>query len=397
MKIANRWLRFGAIVAVLIQGHASLRAQPANEDAPAPAPSGGEPAPVPIADESAPVPTADEPASPPPTNDPTPAPTTGAPIMVGAGAPWSQGASAEGCQTASERFDEGNRLFKIPIFAKAAEQYAAALAKCEHPAINFNLALAQLNMGKELEARANLERALRYGAAPLGAEQFEEAQKQLQALERQLARIRVTCLTPGAEIALDGVTLFHGLGTHQQWVEAKDHEITAKKAGYLSEARRVTTSAGELQEVNLRLITLEEATQTTRRWARWKPWAAITAGGVLAVAGGALHALAYRSFQTYDEDFQKLDCAKGVLPPGCPEAELPSGLSARLGRARQMQTLATGGYIVGGSLVAAGIVLLYLNQPRLAERAVGISNVALAPAIPSTSNDMLGIQVSVNH
>ena len=47
-------------------------------------------------------------------------------------------------------FLEGNRLFKIPLFTRAAEKYIAAIEKWTHPALYFNLALTQLNLGQDL-------------------------------------------------------------------------------------------------------------------------------------------------------------------------------------------------------------------------------------------------------
>src|SRR6187431_2652464 len=145
MKIARRRLFLGATIACLLCGHASLQAQPIVK----------------------PIVTAEE------------------------NKLWNQGVPEQNRKAAEELFQKGNELFLIPLFAKAAEQYVAALNKWKHPAFYFNLALAQLNLGKEIEAHANLERALAYGEKPLGKEQFKEAQKQLAEVKRQIGQIRV--------------------------------------------------------------------------------------------------------------------------------------------------------------------------------------------------------------
>jgi tetratricopeptide (TPR) repeat protein len=402
VKTANRWLLPGATIAGLICSHAPLRAQPAGAPDPAddrttqvggaPAQAGDTPTPA----GGAPIPTGGAPIV---TGD-MPTPTGGAPIATGEpDQPWNRGVSAESRWTARERFLEGNRLFRIPLFAKAAEQYAVALGQWKHPAFYFNLALAQLNLGKEVEAHESLQHALAYGEAPLGAEQFREAQKQLQEVERQLGQIRVTCQTPGAEVTLDGVTLFIGPGSYRGWVKAKAHELTAKQAGYLSEARRVTVSSGQLQDIELKLITLSEATDISRRWAAWKPWAVIAAGGAIAATGGALHALSARNFNDYDEEFLGLSCVTDPDPasPGCTKDEVPSDLNDQLILARREQAIAVGGYIVGGSLIAAGVVLLYMNQPRMAEQRVGSPSARSVAVVPTVSRDLLGILVNVSH
>ena len=410
MRTANQRLRFAATLAFLISGHAPLRAQPAGtpepgRDEPAPA-EGGAPTP---AEGGAPTP--DEGGAPSPAQGGAPSPAEGphtspgglpapraSPLpLAGASFPWYHGVSDADRRAARALFLEGNRLFRIPLFAKAAEKYTAALARWKHPAFYFNLALAQLNLGMEVEAHESLQHALRFGVAPLGQQQFVEAQRQLQEVKRQIGQLRVTCQTPGAEVSLDGVPLFTGPGRYQGWVKAKDHELTARKAGYLSEARRVTVSAGQLQDLDLRLVTLGQATDASRRWAAWKPWAVVAAGGAAAIAGGVLHALSYKNFSDYDDELRRLPCTTDPpgAPPGCTSAEIGAELNARLSRAEQQQSLAVKAYVAGGSLAAAGVVLLYLNRPRLSEqRAPRASNRTMTVA-PIVSEHVLGVSVSV--
>lgn len=308
--------------------------------------------------------------------------------------PWNRGVSNESRRAARELFLEGNRLFRIPLFARAAEKYRAALRTWAHPAFYFNLALAELNLGEDLDAHKALEQALQHGEAPLGTEQFQEARKQLQDLEHRLGRLRIRCPISGAEVTMDGTALFSGPGSYEGWVEAKVHEITAKKPEYLPETRRVTVSVGQFRDLELKLVTLDEAADAGRRWAKWKPWAVVAAGAAVAAGGGAFHAFAARNFQAFDAGFLKLSCANDH---GCEEAGLQSGLSTQLSRATRQQKIAVGGYIAGGSLVAAGIALLYLNRPRLMERQSTNSSAERVAVTPTVSADMVGILMSVRH
>lgn len=346
MKTASKWIFLGAVLACLIHGHAPARAQPAS-----------------------------------------------APIQIeGDDKPWNQGVPIETRRATKDLFLEGNRLFKIPLFAQAVEKYTEALSRWKHPAFYFNLALAQLNLGQDLEARNNLEQAMKYGAEPLGANEFPEAKKELLEVERRLGRIRVNCPTLGAEVTLDGVTLFTGPGSHEAWVKAQAHEVTAKRPTYVTQSKRVTVSPGKMETLDLSLRKLIE----DRPWAAWKPWAVVGAGAAVAAAAGVVHALSARDFNAYDSGFLKLSCA----PMGCTEQaindEAPH-LSARLNRARLEQKIAVGGYIAGGAAAVAGVVLLYLNRPHLVEqedtnpRAMGIV------MVPVVSADMLGVLATVSH
>jgi tetratricopeptide (TPR) repeat protein len=326
------------------------------------------------------------------TRTPLHAQTVDAPNVAGSDSmPWNKGITEETRAAARDAFLEGNRLFKIPLFSQAVEKYSEAIEKWKHPAFYFNLAIAQINLGQYLEARENLERALRYGAEPLRADRFEEAKKQLVEVERHLGRIRVSCPTPGAEVTLDGATLFTGPGNREVWVAVRAHEVTAKKLEYGTQARRVTIAPGKQETVTLSLRKLVE----DRPWATWKPWAVIGAGAGLAAVGGALQALAAHDFSAYDSGFQKLACA----PMGCTAQQIDEGgshLSSRLSRAQLEKKLAIGSYIAGGATIAAGAVLLYMNRPHLMEREDAGSTAAGVAVVPVVSADTLGVLVTVS-
>lgn len=308
--------------------------------------------------------------------------------------PWSLSVPPEERKAARALFLEGNRLFRVPLFARAVAQYKAAIAKWKHPAFYFNLALAQINLDENVAARESLERALVYGAEPLGDDRFQEAQKQLKDLERTLGKIRIACQTKGAEVTLDGDTLFTGPGHYENWIEPGDHEVTAKKSGYLSEARKVTVPQGRKQEVELRLITLNEASDKNRRWAVWKPWAVVALGTAVAVTGGVFHSRSSASYEAYDDDFIRLPCVTNEGSPGCTKDDIPPSMQTRLDRADLQQKVAIGAYAAGGAILATGVVLLYMNRPRTVEEAPHTSQITLAPDLSPSS---LGLVLSVSH
>jgi hypothetical protein len=165
--------------------------------------------------------------------------------------PWNTSVTPEARDAARQAFLEGNRLFHIPLFSRAAEKYTEALSKWKHPVFYFNLAITQINLGQYPEAHRNLDSALAFGAEPLGAEQAREARKQLDEIERHLGRIQIRCAIPGAEILLDGEPLFTSPGSWDLWVSARGHEVTARKPGYASQSQQVTVAAGAQQTVTL--------------------------------------------------------------------------------------------------------------------------------------------------
>ena len=68
-----------------------------------------------------------------------------------------------------------------------------------------------------------------------------------------------------------------------------------------------------------------------------------------------------------------------------------------LNRASLGQRLAIGSYILGGSLIATGTVLLYLNRPHLTEQGTTPRSAAGVTVAPVMSADMLGVLVTVSH
>ena len=267
------------------------------------------------------------------------------------------------------------------------------------PRVLFQPGTRTDNLGKDVEARDNLERALRYGAEPLADEsRFREGQRQLRELEGQLGKVRITCQTPGAVVTLDGVALFTAPGSDTAWVMPKAHEITARRTDYLSESRQVTVAPGALEQLELKLITLEAAADANRRWASWKPWAVVGAGAAIAAGGGVFHLLASRNEDQYGREFLRLGCAdtNDQATPGCQDGQIPPDLSDQLIRARRQQKVAIGSYIAGGSVVAVGVVLLALNRPRLAEQAPSSTSGRRVSVVPALSSEMLGVLVSIS-
>jgi hypothetical protein len=302
--------------------------------------------------------------------------------------PWNRGVALATRQEARELFLEGNRLFYIPLYTRAAEKYLAALEKWKHPAFYFNLALTQLSLGQEVVAHDNLKQAVQHGADPLGTLQFAEAEKQLEDLEHHLGRIRISCTTRGAEVTLDGTALFIAPGDHEVWVKPAAHEVIAKKPEYVTQVRRVAIAAGRLEQLALPMHKLIE----DRPWAAWKPWVVVGSGAVIAASAGVLHALSARNFSAYDDGFRRLPCASAGCSDDAVRAMNPR-LPALLSRAQLEQRLAIGGYVAGGALIAAGAALAYLNRPHLVEQG---SEAAPAVAVVVSGN-VIGIVVTAHH
>lgn len=208
----------------------------------------------------------------------------------------------------------------------------------------------------------------------------------------------------GLEILRDSERVADLMWNHALPIDGGTYTITARAPGTNEWSTRVTlASEADTKTVDIpnlrnlkrivepKPITPIGANNTRRRWAAWKPWAIVAAGGAITAGSGLLDRFAYQNFKDFDKQFRELPCYNG----GCPPNQIGTALSHRLTRARQQQTLAVSGYIAGGSLLAGGVVLLYLNRPRSQEHGASNSPTGRVTAVPTMSSSGLGILVTV--
>src|SRR5438128_85746 len=69
--------------------------------------------------------------------------------------PWAHGVAEAEQKAALGLFREANILLNDGLFARAADQYRAALKHWDHPAIHYNLALALVNLDQPVDAFDN--------------------------------------------------------------------------------------------------------------------------------------------------------------------------------------------------------------------------------------------------
>jgi len=276
------------------------------------------------------------------------------------GRPWSEGVPLEKRQRAYELFLEGNSIIKEGFFGKAADKYKEALALWDHPAFHYNLGITQMNLDQLIDAYERFLAARSHGPRPITKEKFDQAQKYLDLLRKQLGEIEVICNEPGAEVAVDGKSLFAGPGRQRVMVRPGGHRAEATKRGYLPGIEQVVLNPGDSKRV---IVTpqLPEHLATVRRWPEWIPWAVAGAGVAVLAGAGAMDWHSTNLFDQFDSEFDEL--CKGKV--GCLESELSDTLRGRLDHAHVWQWAARATYVAGGLSVATSAALLYLNRERI--------------------------------
>jgi hypothetical protein len=274
--------------------------------------------------------------------------------------PWAKGVTPEEQRKALALFNEANGMLRDALFPKAAEKYREALTHWDHPAIHYNLALALVNLDQPVEMDAALEKALIYGAAPLGEDKFDRAKDFKLLVEKQLVKVEYTLNEPDSILIIDGKEVQKGPGTYSALVRAGEHSIAARAPGYSPTQLNLKLGGGETSRLELKLFTDAELTREKRKMPSWVPWSVVGAGVVFGGVGALMHTSAKNGFADYDQAIS--DCAAVDPTGGC--ADPSPATFALKSSAESKQTLAATFYVVAGLTVGAGVALVVINRPK---------------------------------
>jgi tetratricopeptide (TPR) repeat protein len=278
--------------------------------------------------------------------------------------PWAKGVSESEQKLALSLFRDGNNSLNDGAYVTAAKKYREALAHWDHPAINYNLALALRNLDQPVEVYKAFKKAIAYGDAPLEKAQFEKAQEDLKIFGLLVATIEVTCQKAGAEVLVDGKKVFTAPGKYVELVRAGKHVFAAepgpKMEGYSAKVRTPSIDGGQTFRVELKMYTTDELTRYHRRWERvWAPWVVVGTGAVIAGVGGLLSLSAKSNFDDFDTKVAGCNSDSGNNA-GCSVASSGLGSLKSSGQTKQAAGLAM--YGIGGATVLVGLSLAYLNR-----------------------------------
>jgi hypothetical protein len=280
--------------------------------------------------------------------------------------PWAVGVSQQEQDEALRLFQSANGLFLKDEWAKALEVYVKALGHWDHPNIRFNAAVCLMKLDRKVEAYENMTAALRFGEAPLGKDLFTQGQAKLAELKGEVAHVHVECEKPDTKVTLDGETLEKCPDT--KLVTPGKHLVLGEKQGYKAFTKEVIAPKGGTESVMVALE-LEGTRKLVRRWARWKPWAVVSAGTALSLGGVGFYLYAN---QLYQDHKNAVNDACGIPDMDHPNSWCEKGdsrISAqddKLDKAKRWGTISYATLAVGATGVGIGVLLLILNQPHYA-------------------------------
>jgi tetratricopeptide (TPR) repeat protein len=281
------------------------------------------------------------------------------PVTPGGDNPWSTGVAQADQDAALALYTDGNVEFENARFDQALDKYEQALAHWNHPAIHFNKAVALNSLGRVKDAADEMDRALVYGAAPLGDDLYQRGLNYRTSFEARLARVDVSCREAGTQVSFDGKPMFQAPGHAEVRVDPGDHQIVAVKQGYQTATEMLHLAPGTKRPYEVHLIALKPDTRYVRRWAQWQPYT-VAAGGAIVVGLGALaDRFASDKYADYDAAVAR------HCPHGCTSATAGtfSDLASTKSRADLDRDVAISLFAIGGAAIVAGVVGAVANQP----------------------------------
>ena len=282
--------------------------------------------------------------------------------------PWAKGVSAADQKTALDLYEAGNKFFDDADYKSALEKYEIALKSWPHPLIYFNAAVCLYNLEQYLKAADYLDKARAFGDAPFDKKTLKQLTDYKTLVSAHVTELEVACKQTDVKITLDGevlMTTCPANATRRVEVE-KDHAIIGEKPGFETQKiGPIHLGPGEKKTITIELQPKGKG-KLVRHWNKFLPWTVVGAGVVFASVGAAEMHAGNALIGSYNNDFSEY-CRMGCI--------LDPSITARASDGKSKFEIGEGLAIAGGVVTAAGVAMIWLNQPRLEKAPQVVPNV----------------------
>jgi tetratricopeptide (TPR) repeat protein len=254
---------------------------------------------------------------------------------------------------AGSRYDRGLQLYSDGDYALAVIEFERAYSLVSDYRVLYNIGQVRVQLGNYAKARLALEQYLKTGGEQVPKARQDSVHKDLEMLIARTAFLRVETNVPGADVAIDDVSVGTAPLSEPLLLEAGEHKVTVQRSGYQPRATRLTLAGRDEENVRLDLekvqgpaapiivetVKPQESDRSTWLWATWSATGAFALG---AAATGGLGIKAANDLDQLRSD------------PTATRGELDSA-------SRRARTLLTTADVLGGLAIATGGVAIYLT------------------------------------
>jgi hypothetical protein len=280
-------------------------------------------------------------------------------------------------EEAAQHYKKGLELYEDEEIALAALEFEKAYELTEDYRVLYNIGQVRFQLGYYARATKALRQYLKDGGNALTAERQAQVQKDLELLSYRTGTLTIVTTTNGAEVVIDGATVGESPLGEGVLLDAGEHRVTARKAGYFGETKLVTLMGREHRSITIHLIATPSRTERTvivkqpvlatessnRRTWMWATWSGAGALAMGAVVTGGFGVVAANELGDLRRD------------PSATRGELDD-------TQRRARTLLVTADVLGASAVLLGGTALYLtlsspSHPRTRPNALSDSTYAI--------------------
>ncbi len=275
--------------------------------------------------------------------------------------PWTVGVTDDQKTQAKTLLDEGNVLLLDKKYVDALAKYTAAVGVWDHPAIRFNMVRCLIQLDRLVEATENLEKALKYGAAPLEETVYQEALSYQKLLANQTGTVEIECKQEGVALTLDGKPLGTCPVKQTQRLATGNHQLVGTKPGLMARTVELVVFGGKTERASITLDPIGKHARVVHRFPNYVPWIAFAAGAAFVGAGTLLQLNASSQMENYNLRIDEI-CTRRC--PSSGPGAVPDNIEDIRRGAELKSGFGVGFLVVGTAGVATGAVLMYLNRGR---------------------------------
>jgi tetratricopeptide (TPR) repeat protein len=237
---------------------------------------------------------------------------------------------AEAKARAQVLLKRGARHYQHAEYREALEVFRQAYGIFPSPKLLMNIGQASRELGQTVEALDAFEQFLEQaGDAPARA--VAEAKQSIAEMEPQVAKLRIDCTMPGADISIDGKKVAVSPVTALIRVIPGTHDVRASAAGAVPASKRTKVAAGAIDTIVLPLAPASVAVIAAKPakakpdegWLLGRKWTWVAAGSAVVLAGGATAAglVMQSKYQSLDQSCGR---SSGAGYSGCKSSDLGS-------------------------------------------------------------------------